>query len=150
MIRPGSFLIMLLMASFGPGCTDEGVEISNTPEIKFLNISPLEAVAYEEKIVIRIKYTDGDGDLGENDPDVKNLTVTDSRNQVAFQFRIPELAPPGSEIAISGELPIELDGVGLIDSESQSEIVEYLVQITDRAGNQSNIVNTDPIQVFRE
>ena len=150
MIRKAGFLIIWLIACFSLGCTDEGIEISNTPEIEFISISPQQVVAYEEKVIIRIKYVDGDGDLGENNPDVKNLTVTDSRNQVGFQFRIPELAPPGSELAITGELPIELDGVAIIDPDSQSEVVEYQVQLIDRAGNQSNMVNTDQIIVTRE
>ena len=150
MIRPGSFLTVLLIASFSLGCTDESLEISNTPQIEFLSISPMEVVAYKEKVIIRIKYIDGDGDLGENNPDVKNLVVTDSRNQVGFQFRIPELAPPGSEIAITGELPIEMDGIALIDEEAPSELVSFSVQVTDRSGNQSNIVETSPITVSRE
>ena len=149
MIRPGSFLTVLLIASFSLGCTDESLEISNTPQIEFLSISPMEVVAYKEKVIIRIKYIDGDGDLGENNPDVKNLVVTDSRNQVGFQFRIPELAPPGSEIAITGELPIEMDGIALIDEEAPSELVSFSVQVTDRSGNQSNIVETSPITVSR-
>ncbi len=81
---------------------------------------------------------------------MKNLVVTDSRNQVGFKFRIPELAPSGSEIAITGELPIELDGVALLDIDSESESVQYTVQVTDRAGNQSNIVTTGNITVLRE
>ena len=150
MIRPGSFLMVLLIASFALGCTDESVEISNSPQIEFLSISPQEVVAYKEKVIIRIKYIDGDGDLGENNPDVKNLIVTDSRNQVGFQFRIPELAPRGSEIAIAGELPIEMDGIPIINEQAPSEVVSFSVQITDRSGNQSNIVETSPITVRRE
>ena len=150
MIVRANAVLILLGAILGFGCTDDNLEISNTPEIEFLSITPQEVLANQEKVTIRIKYIDGDGDLGENDPDVKNLVVTDSRNQVGFQFRIPELAPPDSEIAITGELPIEMDGIAILDNGSQSEAVQYTVQVTDRAGNLSNVVTTDLITVTRE
>ena len=142
--------MILIVAGLHQGCTDEGVEISKSPGIEFISISPQQVVAYKEKVIIRIKYVDGDGDLGENNPDVKNLTVTDSRNQVRFQFRIPELAPQGSEIAITGQLPIEMDGIPLIEGETASEVVSFSVQVTDRLGNQSNIVETSQITVRRK
>jgi len=143
-------LACLMMMVLCTSCTDESVQISDTPEIEFISISPQEVIAYQEKVIIRIKYTDGNGDLGENDPDVKNLSVTDSRNSVSFGFRIPELAPQGSNIAITGELPIEMDGVPIITEGADSETVSFSIQLSDRAGNLSNVVESDPITVHRE
>ncbi|MBC7766297.1 MAG: DUF4330 family protein, partial [Hyphomonadaceae bacterium] len=54
--------------------------MSVSPSIEFVSMTPNPAVKYQDEIRITIKYIDGDGDLGENIPDVKNLFVTDNRN----------------------------------------------------------------------
>jgi hypothetical protein len=128
------------------GCKKEE-PISEVPFIEFVSISPNPAIKYQDEIRITIKYTDGDGDLGENTPDVKNLFVTDSRNSVTYEFRIPQLAPDDSKIIIQGNQPFNLPPQGFIDDSSTSEAVIYSIYIKDRAGNQSNTVQTSPLTV---
>ena len=141
-------LLSLMMAWVGCG-KDDAAEISPIPAIQFMSISPDLVVEFTEPVIIRISYTDGDGDLGENEPEVKNLFVMDNRNQVTFQFRIPELAPEGANIAITGELPVELNNVAVLDENAAQESVVYTVWVVDRAGNQSNQIDTDPITVIQ-
>ena len=38
--------------------------ISETPSIEFVEVSPRQVVAFQEKLIFTISYTDGDGDLG--------------------------------------------------------------------------------------
>lgn len=125
---------------------DETVEISTTPAIEFVSISPGTAVEYQDKITIVISYKDGDGNLGENTPDLKNLFVTDTRNNVTYGFRISQLAPSGSAIAIQGTLSVELKNTAITNG-STSESVSYMVYVKDRAGNASNTVTTSAITV---
>lgn len=89
-------LVVILMA-----CKKDE-EISTTPVISFESITPSQPEAYTDEVVITISYRDGDGDLGENDADVTNCFVTDSRTGVEYAFRIPQLAPSGSNIVIDG------------------------------------------------
>ena len=125
-------------------------EISIKPEISFVSIDPVILVSGEGSVTIRISYFDSDGDLGENDANVKNLFVTDSRNNVRFSFRIPALAPEGESIAIRGELPIIISNVALIGTGLSDETVQYTVSVTDRAGNSSNTIETTPITITSE
>lgn len=125
---------------------DEKVEISTTPEIAFVSISPSAATEYQDKITIVISYKDGDGDLGENTPDVKNLFLTDSRNNVTYQYRISQLAPSGQAIAIQGNLVIELKNTAITDG-SSSQAVSYSIYAKDRAGHISNTIGTSAITV---
>ena len=67
--------------------------VSTTPAISFVSMAPNPAIKYQDSVKIVISYTDGDGDLGVDSPDVKNLFVTDSRNSVTSGFRISQLAP---------------------------------------------------------
>jgi len=143
-------ILLLAVMMAWVGCSKEDTEeISPIPAIQFLSISPESVVEFTDPVTIRISYTDGDGDLGENEPEVKNLFVMDNRNQVTFQFRIPELAPEGAKIAITGELPIELSSVAILEENADQEPVIYTVWVVDRAGNQSNQIDTDPITVIQ-
>jgi hypothetical protein len=125
---------------------DTTIDISTTPAITFVSITPSTAVEYQDKISIVISYKDGDGDLGENTPDVKNLFLTDSRNNVTYQYRISQLAPSGQAIAIQGQLTVELKNTAITNG-STSQALSYSIYVKDRAGNQSNIVNTSAITV---
>lgn len=135
-----------ILALFLLSCSDDS-DVNAVPEISFVSISPTTVVSAQETVVIRISYFDGDGDLGENDANIKNLFLTDSRNDVSFSFRIPQLAPSGESISIQGELPIEISTVALIGDGSVPESVQYTVRLVDRAGNESNIVETTSITI---
>lgn len=130
------------------GCSDDEPEYSNTPELEFVSISPSSITEFQEEVAITIKYRDGDGDLGENDPDVKNLYVTDQRNGVKYSYRVPELSPSGSVIAIEGNLEIDMNSLSVVGS-GTSESAIFDVYIVDRAGNQSNVITTSAVTVSK-
>jgi hypothetical protein len=120
--------------------------LSVVPNIEFQSISPLTAQEYIDDIVITISYSDEDGDLGENFPDIDNLFVEDSRNGIIYHYRIPQLAPNGTEIAIEGNFNITINGSGITDS-STSQQVNYAIYLKDRAGNKSNTITTSNITI---
>ena len=134
------FAIVLLFS-----CEKEQV-ISNTPEIEFQSSSPTTVQEYSDNIIITISYSDGNGDLGENNPDIHNLFVEDNRNGIVYQFRIPHLAPDNNSIAIEGDFNITINGSGITD-ESSSQQVNYTIYVTDRAGNKSNSISTSSITI---
>ena len=120
--------------------------LSVVPAIEFQSISPSIAQEYIDNIIITISYTDEDGDLGENSPDINNLFVEDSRNGIVYHYRIPQLAPNGNEIAIEGNFNIKINGSGITNN-STSQQVDYDIYIIDRGGNSSNTVSTTPITI---
>lgn len=138
----------ILGSLFLTSCSEDEPEYGNTPEIEFVSITPSSITEFQEEVAITIKYRDGDGDLGENDPDVKNLYVTDQRNAVKYSFRVPELAPAGSEIAIEGNLEIDMNSLSVVGT-GTSESAVFDVYIVDRAGNQSNVVTTTAVVVSK-
>ena len=123
-------------------------EISNTPIIEFKSISPATVQEYSDDIIITISYSDGDGDLGENNPDIHNLFVEDNRNGIVYQFRIPHLAPDNNSIAIEGDFNITINGSGITD-ESSSQQVNYSIYVKDRVGNKSNTITTSNITIHQ-
>tara|TARA_B110000008_G_scaffold258120_1_gene276827 strand:- start:6113 stop:6544 length:432 start_codon:yes stop_codon:yes gene_type:complete len=138
-------LICLLFVILLSSCKKEEA-ISEIPTIAFVSILPNTAQEYLDKIIITISYTDGDGNLGENNPDIKNLFVEDNRNGIEYQFRIPKLSPNGSTIVIEGNFNVTINGTG-ITNESSSQKVEYSIYVNDRAGNKSNIITTSEITI---
>ena len=136
------FAIVLLFS-----CEKEQV-ISDTPIIEFKSILPTTAQEYTDDIIITISYSDIDGDLGQNDPDIHNLFVEDNRNGIVYQFRIPHLAPDNNSIALEGDFNITINGSGITD-ESFSQQVNYAIYVNDRAGNKSNIITTSTITIHQ-
>lgn len=141
------FFLFFLFAIISSCKKDENT-ISDIPAIEFVSVSPGQVQEYQDEITFTISYTDGNGDLGENDPDVKNLFLTDSRNGVTYQYRIQQLAPDGSSIAIKGNLSVILNNTGITDG-SNSQTFNYSLYVVDRAGNQSNSITTSPIVVSK-
>ena len=121
-------------------------EEAMSPFLLFESISPTNVQEYTDDIIITIFYSDVDGDLGENDPDIHNLFVEDNRNGIMYQFRIPHLAPDNNSIAIEGNFNITINGSGITD-ESSSQLLNYAIYVTDRAGNKSNTIITSTITI---
>jgi hypothetical protein len=80
--------------------------------------------------------------------DENNLFMEDSRNGVVYGFRVRQLAPDDAEIAITGNLNVEVPSVPIIGS-GDTETLTYTIHMIDRAGNESNRVVTSPITVNR-
>jgi hypothetical protein len=129
------------------GCAKDE-PISPVPEISFVSASPQTVTAYSTSLVVAISYLDGDGDLGENNTDANNLFMADSRNGVVYGFRVRQLAPDDANIAITGNLNVEVPSVPIVGS-GDSETFTYTIHVVDRAGNESNRVVTAPITVNR-
>lgn len=141
--------ILLVMFSGCSDVTKKQIEISKVPAIKFVSMTPTSALKYSDKVVITFEFTDGDGDLGDNTPDVKNLFCTDSRNSVTYEYRIPQLAPDNANIIIKGQQAFELPAQGFIDDSHTSETATYSIYIKDREGNQSNTITTDVLTIHQ-
>lgn len=95
-----------------------------------------------------IQYTDGDGDLGNDDPDEKFLSIKDSRLPEADMFHVQPLSPPDTKVAIKGTIKVKIPNVILLGNGS-SEQFYYSVKWKDRAGNWSNEVQSASVSVSK-
>ena len=142
-----SIAYCLLVFTFSCKKKDK-TESTTTPQITFVSISPVAAVEYVNSITITFSYDDLDGDLGQNDPNATNLFITDSRNNVVYNYRISELAPSGSNIHIKGNLNAVIKSTAITDN-SSNQSVTYSLYVKDRAGNTSNMISTSPITITK-
>lgn len=126
-------------------CKKEEV-MPSTPEIAFVSMSAQSVHEFNERVKVRFSYKDGDGDLGQEDPDNYTLWVKDARLEGTDGYHIPPLAPEGSEVPIQGELEVELNALFLLGNSGQEE-TSYTMYVIDRAGNRSNEFTTGTITI---
>ena len=143
------FCLMLSMfLIFISGCKKDDDPFANkVPQIELISLSPLVAIEFNDSLVFNIKYRDNDGDLGENDPAVKNLFITDNRIGIVYEYRIQQLAPTGSNIAIEGTLQVVLNSVARIDTSNAQEQATFSIYVKDRANNKSNILTSPSVTI---
>lgn len=141
---PAIIGILCLLVVFS--CKSDKPEFSPVPKIELLSFGPQVAKEFTDSISFNISYEDGDGDLGENSSDAKNLTLIDNRANIQYQFRIKELVPNGAAIPIKGTLSFSLSGTPILNG-GVEETFDYSIFITDRANNKSNIITTPKIKV---
>ncbi len=128
---------------------DPNPAIGDAPTIELLQVTPTTVQQYVDSIAFTIQYQDGNGDLGNADPDIPSIKLTDNRDAdlLVFNYHLSPRTPEGSELAIQGELTIVLANSILIDDNNQSETTTFSISITDRAGNESNLVETESITI---
>ena len=136
-----SIVIVVLLAA----CKKEEV-MPSAPEIGFLSMSAQSVHEFEQRVKVRFSYTDGDGDLGQNDPDDYTLWVKDARLEGTDGYHIPPLAPEDAEVPIQGELEVELNALFLLGNSGEEE-THYTMYVVDRAGNRSNEFTTGTITI---
>jgi hypothetical protein len=147
------FLLLITSAviSMNVSCgkEDEDPFVNKVPQLEFVYVSPEQATEFEDSLVFIVRYRDNNGDLGENNPDVKNLFLTDRRINLTYEYRIRQLAPQGQSVPITGNLEIVLPTVARTDTLLAQELVDFSIYVVDRAGNKSNVVVSTPVRILK-
>jgi hypothetical protein len=123
--------------------------ISNVPAIQLKSLTPDTVHNLKDSLLFVIKYTDGDGDIGDENADTLSLWITDNRFPLTEKFHIIPLAPQGTSIPITGDLNVVLDHIILKDESSLSESATFSVKLKDRAGNWSNTVTSAGVIILQ-
>ena len=118
------------------------------PLIKLLSVSSKQLKQFKDSLVITIEYTDGDGDIGETNPDVNDLEIKDQRLSRADYYFVKPLTPPDANIKVKGTIAVQLKNTFLLGT-ADSEITIYEIRLRDRAGNWSNTIKTDVITIIK-
>ena len=137
--------IIVLLSS----CSDEINKIGNPiPQISFVSLSKDEIISFNDELEIKIKYQDGDGDLGSFEADSLDIFVKDSRLKAFDTYYLPPLAPKNANVRIEGEINLKLKTLFILSS-ANSEYAFFEIFIKDRAGHKSNTIITPNVHIFR-
>ena len=152
------FLIALITISLLDfGCT-KPPDYPDEPQIEFLSWNRTIVEQETDSLWLNISFTDGDGDIGDaEDTNEPFVFFTDTRTNLGgFQdVTLPLVPQQGAGNGINGEISVKVIGVCCLNistpcipsSEMQFDTVVYEVYITDQAGNQSNVITTDPVLI---
>lgn len=138
-------VVLCLLGSLLAACNEEH---SNIPEITTLTVEPMLVEEFADTVTISFDYYDYNGDLGHPDPNVTSLSVKDSRLQFEDLYHVQPLAPEGANVPIQGRLSVKLNNLFILGNDTV-ERLQFEVMIQDRAGNWSELVESDTITVFR-
>jgi len=160
------FLALFIAAAFITACQDPP-EYAIEPQIAFISFnqdsihqgSPTN-INRKDTLEVRFSFTDGDGDLG-NDEGLIDVFLTDSRiPDLPTIFRLPVIPREGTADAISGEIIVRMPNQGanlccvinetpcITDPSVPTQNYFYTIQIQDRAGNMSNKVETTELTLI--
>lgn len=120
----------------------------NVPFITFISVSSTTVLQFKDSLVITFEYKDGDGDIGEIDPDLNDLQIKDKRLSKADYYFVKPLSPPGSKIKTKGTIAVQLKNTFLLGN-ANSEITTYELKLKDRAGHWSNSIITPEITITK-
>jgi len=150
------FLILLILTGSIVSCISRP-DFPIEPVLEFVSMDKNQMVQNSfntDSIRITFSFTDGDGDLG--DQDSLNIFIRDNRDQyIAAQYRLPELPPEGASRGVRGEITVTIyttccifpDGTPPCEASLQypTDTLQYEIFMKDRAGHISNTIKTDPI-----
>jgi hypothetical protein len=129
------------------------------PQIAFVSMSDSEVVQFDT-IVMRFSFTDGDGDIGYENPSAQdcngcdsscyshptiNLFVRDTRQNCIIPYHTPYIEGVGKIDDISGDFYVTT--VPLIVFTPPADTFTFQVQLKDRAGHYSNLAETSQVIV---
>lgn len=158
-------ILYSLLLLFFASCLSKP-EFSKTPAITFKSIIVTEppntngGKSYGDDIIVAIDFQDGDGDLGTNDTSIKSFQLGTLRKQfgvfvpVTFpsDFTFGGNFPPLSNVPnspIKGELrntvPFAYELFTSFPRIRRGDTVKFTIQVVDRAGNKSNIVESSEV-----
>ena len=157
--------IIILSVLLLNACTKEEV-FPPEPAITFISFDKIaNNSSIDDKGLLKIFFTDGDGDLGLNDFDTnapfdKNSmyyynffikyfekqhgTFVEVDLPLPFNSRIPRLQSSGNSPSIKGEIELE---VFINNISSAFDTIHFTASICDRALNMSNVITTPEIIV---
>ncbi len=145
-----ALLAVLPFALIVAGCSDDDEPmLPPEPSLELVEMNPDTVTALGQPVTFRLRYQDGDGDLGHSDPNASNLYIRDPRLDITHAYRIQQLSPEEG-IAIQGEVTVELTNIPLADDNASQEQVQFTIWAEDRAGNRSNELTTPSLTVIAE
>ncbi|MFK7924219.1 MAG: hypothetical protein AB8H47_19830 [Bacteroidia bacterium] len=148
MNKPTAFGLLLITVMLVFTACDRQTIVETQPSLRFVSLSTDTVVANKDSLTIRLEYEDSEGDLGDESPELRSLSIKDSRLAEADFFHVQPLAPIGAKVWIKGTLAVHIPNLFLM-SVAESEEVVFTARIQDRAGNWSEPTQSPPVHIIK-
>lgn len=136
-------------------------DYSIIPEINFEGINKNvidQGRVRDDSLYIRIGFTDGDGDIGD-EQNKANIFMQDDRDGMLVTYSMPLIPQKGVANGVSGTITVlhttlfnvccyypNADPCSIPDKLT-TDTVTYSIYIEDRAGHKSNVITMQPIVI---
>ena len=141
------FSVLFICVSCRDNADDPPVSI--IPEIKLKSFTQDTILEFEDILTLNIRYQDGDGDLGFEEPDSYAVFIRDARLTKYDGFYLAPVAPPGALIAVQGDLKVEFPDLFVFGNRSE-ERTKFYIYMVDRKGNKSNELITPEVIIKKK
>ena len=138
-------------------------DISIVPDIEFLGMSKDtvdQNIKKNDSLYIQLRFQDGDGDIGFANNDA-NIFIEDMRDGYVIKYASPVIPGSASLSDVSGTIQLLINTQFNIcckyangqpactpaEGDQKFDVLQYRIYIVDRAGNESNRVETGPIVI---
>ncbi|MEL6654077.1 MAG: hypothetical protein AAFQ87_25055, partial [Bacteroidota bacterium] len=112
-------MLVIVVLSVFTSC-DRQTIVESEPKLRFVGLSPETIRANVDTLTLWLEYEDVEGDLGEESPESKPLSIKDSRLPEPDFYHVQPLAPIGATVWIRGTLAIKIPRLFLM-SAAQTE-----------------------------
>lgn len=161
MNRSSILSILFIFNLLLPGC-DKNAAKDKIPKIEFIGLSKnhmVQGSLNEDTLWLQFRFEDEDGDLGFGNADTrKDITLKDSRTgNIQDEFKLPDLIPSENETQ-KGTISIRVLTTCCLFKDGSppcatsltypQDTLSYLISIRDRAGHQSNTIESDKVYLL--
>lgn len=146
--KHSALLLIVPLLLLGFSCSKSHSVEEDMPQISIVDVKPTLVTEFKDTIIVTISYKDGNGDLGDYNPDGQTLKIQDARFPQPDYYHIAPLAPDGASIKIEGTLKVKINSL-FISGSTQEEKTTLALSVRDRAGNWSNVVTTQQITIHK-
>ena len=141
--------------------------------LKTKSLSPIPEISYNSFVkgkgdtaILSINFKDGDGDIGVNQDDTTNnlfliyyykgldgnfhrdLNVLIMPDSIMYIFLVPNVTPKGQNKVLEGEIKVKVDPpYHDFLATPKHTLVKYKIYLLDRAGNKSNVIESEEIPI---
>lgn len=143
-----TYYFIFILFFFSLSCKKKKETPSSPPVIEIESVTPLSVKQFKDSVIIKLKYSDKNGDLGDESADELSLQIKDSRLPNPDWQHVKPLAPIGSNVSIEGVLRIKISTMFLLGN-GDSEVSNLTIKIKDQQGNWSNEVVSNPITIIK-
>ncbi len=154
------YLIIILIGTTFFGCTISP-DFSIVPELSYVGISKdtmVQSSVLGDSLLLFFDFKDGDGDIGIAEDQIGfDLTITDNRTgNIYDRYKTPFVPEQGAANGIEGSVQLTLfttccvfEGTNIpacnAPENLPTDTLTLDIQLTDRAGNMSNVITTEMI-----
>ncbi|MEM6344263.1 MAG: hypothetical protein AAF927_10310 [Bacteroidota bacterium] len=149
MTKPILYGLLVITVMFVLTACNRQTIVDSKPILRFVETSADTIIANEDTLILWLEYEDAEGDLGEESPEVRTLSIKDSRLPEPDYYHVQPLAPLGSMVWIKGTLAVHIPRLFLL-SVAETEEAVFTARIQDRAGNWSDFTQSPPVIIVQD